>query len=221
MIFSMCEDARDRGVLHLGTSEGLIRYQPQSSTPPRPILTIQTDREYQNVREVKPLAQSSLVSFRFQVADFKTRPENRLFRWQIASGRRTAAELGASKSWSRVARATQFEWSTRTNSPGEYTVGVQFVDRDWNYSEPAVAMITVVPLWYLNGWIIAPAGTTFAGLAALALVTTARARKRKRETERLREKMLSQERQARGSGGAPGPGQRRTSAPSGRGGQPG
>jgi signal transduction histidine kinase/ligand-binding sensor domain-containing protein/DNA-binding NarL/FixJ family response regulator len=194
---AICEDLQDKHTLYFGTDDGLICYRPQTNSAPRPMLVIQTDREYRSANDVKPLTQGSLVSCRFEVADFKTRPENRLFRWQVLPGRPEPAALRTGAGWSTPAKASQFEWSTRTNSPGPYTIAVQFIDRDWNYSEPALATLIIAPLWYRNAWIMAPAGTTFLSLLSVALFTNSRSKRRKREAERLRETMLAQERNAR------------------------
>ncbi|HSC23492.1 MAG TPA: ATP-binding protein, partial [Casimicrobiaceae bacterium] len=195
---SISEDAREKGTMYFGTFDGLIVYRRHASPAAVPRLIVQTDREYADLAALKPITQGGLVGARFVVSDFKGRPENRLFRWQVAAGRHTAVELrAAEQGWSAPAKASQFEWSTRTNRPGDYTVAVQFIDRDWNYSEPAIACLTVAPVWYMNAWVMAPAGGTFAALLSLALVTTARSQHRKREAQQLREAMLEQERAAR------------------------
>jgi PAS domain S-box-containing protein len=78
-----------------------------------------------------------------------------------------------------------------------YTLAVQYIDRDLNYSKPTLAVLTVVPPWYLNARIIGPAIAANVALLTIAVVSAARSRQRKREAARLREQMLAQERKAR------------------------
>jgi signal transduction histidine kinase/ligand-binding sensor domain-containing protein len=196
-VLSICDDAREHGILYFGTAQGLIRYQPQTNAPARPVLTIQTDREYQETSEMKPVVQGGLVSCRFQVADYKTRAENRLFRWQIAAGRRTPAEFHNNEGWGKPTRTTHFEWSTRTNGPGQYTIAVQFIDRDWNYSEPVVATLSISPLWYLNALIMVPTSGMVLGLAGWAVIARSLYFRKRREAERLRDRLLQEEHSAR------------------------
>ena len=88
-VFAIAEDAREKRTMYFGTSDGLVVYRPLPHPPAGPRLIVQTDREYDsNFADMQPLAQGGLVSVRFQVADFKSRPENRLFRWLISPGRR-------------------------------------------------------------------------------------------------------------------------------------
>ena len=74
---------------------------------------------------------------------------------------------------------------------------MQYVDLDLNYSEPAVAWLTVVPLWYMNPRVAMPAGGALTALVGVSVFSTARYRGKRREAELLRERMLEQERQAR------------------------
>jgi len=195
VVSTISEDQAHPGIYYFGTDEGLVRYAPTPNPPPQPLLSVLTDQEYFDPSRMHPTPQGSRVSFHFDVADFKTRPENRLFRWQILAGRRTAAEFTDSQSWQAPAPRESYDWVA--DEPGEYTFAVQFIDRDWNYSEPAVATITVSPLWYLNARIMAPAGTVFFGLFGWALVARSLVLRRKREAERLREEMAKRDQEAR------------------------
>src|SRR6185436_2161588 len=92
---------------------------------------------------------------------------------------------------------TQFEWSTGTNQPGVHTFALRFIDRDGNYSEPALAMIRLLPPWYLNAAIAVP---TFGGAGLLLGLTgffAFRYSHKRHEAEKLREQMFAQEHRAR------------------------
>src|SRR5262249_15726378 len=77
------------------------------------------------------------------------------------------------------------------------TLALRFVDRDWNYSEPTLATIRLLPPWYLNAFIAVP---TFGGAGLLlgwGLVARVLYGRKRREAERLREQMFEQEQRAR------------------------
>jgi signal transduction histidine kinase/DNA-binding response OmpR family regulator len=98
-------------------------------------------------------------------------------------------------SWQPPTRTAELEWPFR--SAGEYTFFAQSIDRDLNYSTPAVAHLTIVPPWFANAWIMVPSGGALLGLVGWAFVARSLVVRRKREAERLRGQMLEQERQAR------------------------
>ena len=50
--------------------------------------------------------------------------------------------------WDPATRETEFEW--QTNRAGTYTLAVQYIDRDLNYSPPTVLTLKVTPVWYAN-----------------------------------------------------------------------
>jgi len=185
------------GNLWFATGNGLTRYSPPRQSAPQPTLIVQTDQEYAAAAEVPPVTRGGLVNFKFAVADFKARPANRFFTWKFFSGVPDRKELLANDGWSKPSKATQFEWSTGTNQPGPYTFALRFIDRDWNYSEPALAAIRLLPPWYLNAAIAVP---TFGGAGLLlgwAFIARSLVIRRKREAEELREQMFAQEREAR------------------------
>ncbi|MBI4662316.1 MAG: response regulator, partial [Verrucomicrobia bacterium] len=78
-----------------------------------------------------------------------------------------------------------------------YTIAVQYIDRDLNYSKPAVATMTVVPPWYLKASITVPSGGGVFGLVFASLFLGSRYFSKRREAERLRERLLEEEHRAR------------------------
>src|SRR5262249_1693062 len=105
--------------------------------------------------------------------------------------------LLASDGWSKPAKTTQFEWSTSAFQPGAYTLALLFIDRDWNYSAPALATVRLRPPWDLNAFIGVPTLGGGALLLAWAFIARTLVVRRKREADELREQMLQQEREAR------------------------
>jgi signal transduction histidine kinase/ligand-binding sensor domain-containing protein len=192
---AIAEDAS--GNLWFATWNGLIRYRPSRQPAATPTITVQTDKEYAGGVDVPPVTRGALVNFKFNVADFKNPAAGRLFSWKLVRGAADAKALLAGDGWSKPAKATQFEWSTSAFQPGTYTLALRFIDRDWNYSAPALATIRVLPPWYLNAFIAVP---TFGGgalLLAWAFIARALVIRRKREAEQLRERLLAEEQKAR------------------------
>ncbi|HYV26202.1 MAG TPA: ATP-binding protein, partial [Candidatus Eisenbacteria bacterium] len=142
-----------------------------------------------------PILRGRRVTFLLDVADHKTHADNRRFRYQFASGHVTAEQLKQSKNWSPPQKEPQFEWST--NCIQNYTLAVQYIDRDLNYSVPALVPLTIAPPWYLNAWIAVPSATGIGGLIVWAFVARGLYTAKRREAQRLREQMFEQERHAR------------------------
>ncbi len=193
VVTTLCEDKS--GAIWLGTDKGLTRYRPPRETASTPRVTVQLDKDYSPGEPLPSILRGRRVVFKIDVADFKTRGETRRFRWQIQPGKLGATELAASKTWLPATRERQHEW----NAPavGDYTLAVQYIDRDLNYSPPALVCVEIVPPWYANAWIVVPVGGTTGGLLIWALVARVLYNNKRREAERLREQMFDQERQAR------------------------
>ncbi|MDA1276720.1 MAG: ATP-binding protein [Verrucomicrobia bacterium] len=74
---------------------------------------------------------------------------------------------------------------------------MQYIDRDLNYSAPALVPLTIVPPWYLNAWIAAPSGVSAVGLVVWTFIARMLYNAKRREAERLRERLLEEEHKAR------------------------
>jgi signal transduction histidine kinase/ligand-binding sensor domain-containing protein/DNA-binding response OmpR family regulator len=186
--------ARD-GSFWISTDKGLVRYRPDRTTPRSPFLTILADKEYTQKDGTAELTAGRKAVLKLGVVDLKTRGETRRFRWQIADGKTSIDGSRHAPGWLPGTRETQFEWGT--NRSGLYTLAVQYIDRDLNYSAPTTVTLKVTPLWYANAFIMIPAGGGFAGLLGWAFVARSLVIRRKREAIRLREQLLEQERHAR------------------------
>jgi signal transduction histidine kinase len=192
-VFDVAEDPK-RGVYWFATDRGLVRYRPMKVVARTPRISFQTDLEHSNLPQLDPVSVGRIVNVNFHVTDVRTPPESRRYRRQIVPGRWAATQLDA-KGWQAPSTESQFLWST--NRAGTYTLAVQYIDRDLNYSQPAVAVLNVVLPWHANPWVLMPGGSGVAALALIALVATAHARQRRREAERLREQLLAEEHKAR------------------------
>ena len=190
-VFTICQGSR--GDYWFGTRKGLSRYRPSRARPAAPQLTVRAGTGRTDAASSAEVTQGGLVSFKFRAVDFKTLPDAVRYRYQLVRGARE--RIQPDKGWSEPAALAEHEWNSE--GPGEWTFAVQSIDRDRNFSVPATMTVRVLPPWYRNAWIMAPAGTTFSGLLAWVLVARSLVSRRKREAEQLREKLLREEHEAR------------------------
>jgi signal transduction histidine kinase/ligand-binding sensor domain-containing protein/DNA-binding response OmpR family regulator/protocatechuate 3,4-dioxygenase beta subunit len=193
---SIWNTIQDRtGAFWFSTEKGIVRYRPEHSTPRAPTLTVLADKVYTEMDGLARLTADRKALIKVSVVDLKTRGETRRFRWRLAPGTAPIDEGRHSRGWLPATSETQFEWGT--NRVGTYTLAVQYIDRDLNYSPLARLTLKVTPLWYANAWIVAPAGGTALGLISWAFVARVLVTRRKREAEELREQVYEQEQRAR------------------------
>jgi len=81
------------------------------------------------------------------------------------------------------------------SAAGTYTFEVKAVDRDLNYSAPALLTLNIAPPWYLRTWIALPLGGGLVALLAVAVLSSQRYYRERRQADDLREQILDQERQ--------------------------
>jgi signal transduction histidine kinase/ligand-binding sensor domain-containing protein/DNA-binding response OmpR family regulator/protocatechuate 3,4-dioxygenase beta subunit len=188
--------ALDRqGAAWIGTANGITHYRPAKGGTFKPRLTVQTDGEQRAGESLPSLATGRHAAFEFKAIDFRTAPNKRIYRYGIFPGRLENPPPRETKGWEPATLRDRFDWNA--TAPGDYTFLVQSIDRDLNYSPPALAHFTVFTPWYANAWVIAPAGAGAVGLLGWAFVARSLVIRRKREAEELRERLLREERRAR------------------------
>jgi len=192
-VVSVHETADGTVWLGLERDSSLVRYRPRHRSPAAPTVTAQTDRDYTDLAALPRLLTGQRVTFKFDVVDFRTLPAKRQYRWQLFQGARGESELQAS--WLTAVTATQLEKAF--DKPGDWTLVVQFIDRDLNYSVPTLATIHVARPWHANLAVMVPAGAGVVGLLGWAFVARVLVLRRKREAARLREQLLEEEHKAR------------------------
>ena len=183
------------GSYWLSTGKGLIHYRPKKFTPPAPITSVQTDRTYFAHETVPAITSGQLVAVRFQAIDYRTSPQKRQYRVALVPGLPNVPPQKNDPAWKKPTRLAQFDWNAAT--PDDYTVFVQSIDVDLNYSKPARILLKVVPPWHSNLAIMLPSGLGLAGLVSLAAFSTVAGLRKKREAERLRERLFEEEHHAR------------------------
>ncbi|NIP93333.1 MAG: PAS domain S-box protein, partial [Akkermansiaceae bacterium] len=184
------------GSLWFGSWQGdLIRYRPAKRDPDSPEVVVTTDRDYTDLANLPEVATDQRVSFKFGAIDFVTAPEKRQYRWQLYEGERSSEELAAN--WEPASTATVLERSFAKKEAGTWTLAVQFIDRDLNYSAPTFATMSVKLPWHANAAVTVPAGAGVGGLLLWAVVARMMYARKRKEARRLREEMLEQEHEAR------------------------
>ena len=181
------------GALWLGTDKGLTRFERRGLPPVAPGVVLRAEPLRTNATGGLRLVEGTRVTLEFTSCDFSTRPHRRLFRHQIAPGDVPAAALPEA-GWCAASAATQTEW--KAVGRGVYTVAVQYVDRNLNYSPPTRLVVEVAPPWFANGFIVGPLGAVVAALLAWAFLARALYLRKRHETRRLRAEMYAQEHRA-------------------------
>ena len=183
------------GSFWLNSEVGMVHYRPRKFTPPAPIATLQTDRTYFAHETIPAITSGELVAVRFQAIDYRTAPRKRQYRVALMPGEVEAPPAKTDPAWNTPTRRAQFDWNAKT--PGDYTVFIQSIDLDLNYSKPAQISLKVVPPWYANLAIMLPSGIGLTGLVGLAVFSTLSSQRKKQEAERLREQLFEKEHNAR------------------------
>jgi signal transduction histidine kinase/CheY-like chemotaxis protein len=184
----------DRAVW-LSCELALVRYAPRKTVPKPPLVRVSADREQIPGAQAAELTSGRRALFKFDAVDLGTRGELRRYRWKLVPGAPAVDGSRQAQGWTTPTRETQWEWTT--NRAGLYTLAVQYIDGDLNYSLPAVVQVKVTPVWYANAWIVAPSGGVALGLVGWAVVARSLYMRKRREAARLREQMFEQERKAR------------------------
>jgi PAS domain S-box-containing protein len=184
------------GTYWLSTDRGLTHYHPRRTEPPSPLVsTVLEATTHASGFEVPLIEQGRPVRFKLGVNDLRTRAETRRFRYQMVSGHKSAGDFGDTNGWILTGKASEISWSA--NKPGPFTLAVQYIDRDMNYSPLALVPLTVFTPWYANARVMVPGSGAMLGLVVWAFVARSLVARRKREAEQLQERMLEQEREAR------------------------
>ncbi|MBL9174337.1 MAG: PAS domain-containing protein [Verrucomicrobiales bacterium] len=184
------------GSMWFGTKKGLVRYRRSHRPAPTPLLSVDHDRDSESEGPSASVTKGRRATFKWSLAEFRTPAEERQFRWQLLSGAGDTNETALPENWSLAAPIEQVEWTT-TNAPGSYRFALQFLDRDLNYSAPAIQTLVLVLPWYRNPWLMAPLVVLNTGLVGWAILARTLYLRKRREASRLREELLQQEKAAR------------------------
>jgi len=183
----------DQSVWIGGNSKGLARYRPATRPARAPTVTLTSNQSDRTASGVPRIKTGERISFKFAVVDFRTQPDRRQYRWQVVKGRPQAEAL--KDGWRPPGSESQVDWVFQ--EPGPWTLAVQSIDRDLNYSPPTLVPLGVVVPWYANALIMVPGGGVVLGLFGWAFVARSLVIRRKREADQLRERLFKEEHDAR------------------------
>jgi len=141
--------------LWFATDGGLTRYRRGKNAPTVHITKVSIDKDYTNLSSIPPLTTRTRVTITYRAMDFRTVPEKQRYRIRIRERH---------KDWLDATHATTFNHTF--DETGIYTVEVQAIDRDLNYSLPASLTLKIVPPFYLRASFLVPT----IGVGTLALV---------------------------------------------------
>ena len=160
------------------------------------IVSVQTDLVHTELESLPAIKTGQRVTLAYRAIDLKTVAQKRQYQISLR------AVNGKSEIEEKVTSANKLDHIFK--QPGDYTFEVVTIDRDLVFSEAARLKLTVVPTWYMNGWIMIPASSVVLVILILALVNGVRYYQQRRESERLeleaqqlQARMLEQERETR------------------------
>ena len=135
-------DEEADGSVWLATSGGLVRYRRSSTKPKAYIISVTTDGTYQDLSALPDFIAGQHVTIEYAALDFKTIPAKQQYRCRIREiDKDWRGKPQASVAFCKPTKARLFDYIF--DKPGNYTFEVQAIDRDLNYSEPAVLNLTV------------------------------------------------------------------------------
>jgi len=120
------------GYLWFATNGGITRYRPSTMPPRVHIVSITADQIYHDFDAIPAFTPQTRVTIEYNSIDFKTVPEKRQYRCRIRE---------IDSDWRKATREKSFDCTL--DKPGTYTFEVQAIDRDLNYSDPALLKLEV------------------------------------------------------------------------------
>jgi signal transduction histidine kinase/ligand-binding sensor domain-containing protein len=190
---SIAEDSE--GGIWFCTDKGLTRYRRRTRPPPSPTVAIINPRTRESADSPAAISTDEVGTFELGLTELRTLPENRMFRWCVLDGNIRPDLIPLNCDWSRVQRGNLISWST--HHAGTYTMAVQFIDRDLNYSRPAVlAFVAEIP-WFRNILYLGPLAAFNGCLIGWGLWARVLYLRKRREAARLRERLLEEEHNGR------------------------
>jgi two-component system response regulator AtoC len=113
---------------------GVTRYRKSTTAPKAHIVSVTTDQTYRDLSAIPAFTPGTRVTIEYNSIDLKTLLEKRQYRVRIRE---------IDSDWRKPTRDTSLDFIF--HEPGIYTFGVQAIDQDLNYSEPASVELIVQP----------------------------------------------------------------------------
>jgi len=122
------------GSLWFATDGGVTRYRRSPVFPKVCIVSVTAGQTYYDPGAIPAFTVGTRITVEYDSIDLKTIPEKRQYRFRLRE---------MDSDWRKPTRDTHFDLTFQ--QPGKYTFEVQAIDRDLNYSEPAIMNLTVQP----------------------------------------------------------------------------
>ena len=186
----MSIDSDSTGMLWFGTLDGGItqydRHQHQQSVS---ITTIRSEGNVHSTVDPLPkLTSGKEIAIQFQHVDLRTPSEQVQYLASIVN------EDGMPIRQIKT-RSNSFDWTP--TRPGNYTITVQAIDQDLNYSEPAVIVLDFDWPFVQNPLVLISISLTLVGLLGFSVNQNRKYAQKKRETRELELQILQQEQETR------------------------
>ncbi len=190
---TICQDKE--GNYWFGTDQGIVRYTPGKSKPNPPILSLQTDKRYEDISAIPPILIGTQVTFYFNTINTIQRVEARRYRYQIIRGEKVGESSALNDQWVYPGQESQAQWQAA--EAGSFTMVAQYMDRDLNYSTPTLVHLKIVPFWYSNPWITVPLASALFCMLGIGTQVGVQYFRKRREADGLRKQILDQDLESR------------------------
>ena len=190
---TVCQDKE--GNYWFGTDQGIVRYTPVKKKPNPPILSLQTDKRYEDISTIPPITIGTQVTFYFNTINTIQRVEARRYRYQIIRGEKVGESSALTDQWVYPGQESQAQWLA--TEAGSFTIVAQYMDRDLNYSTPTLAHLKVVAPWYSNPWITVPLASAMVCTVGIGTLVGVQYSRKRREADGLRKQILEQDLESR------------------------
>ena len=153
IIYAIIQDSESN--LWFATNRGISRYKGDKTAPRVNITAISANKRLTNLDALEPIIVGTRVTFEYNSIDFKTHHQKRLYRCGISEipnerkgilARNSERNINTSDpviDYAEPTKETYFDWIP--DKTGIYIFQVQAIDRDGNYSLPAMARLNIQP----------------------------------------------------------------------------
>lgn len=183
------------GGVWFATGKGVMQYHRRRVMAPAPRVSLENSEQRGSPSGSAAIRKGEQVTFQWQVTEFRTPRTRRLFRWGFVPGNPAPEWTPSEEFWNESQGVGGLTWST--NRVGNYTLLVQYVDRDLNYSVPTRFPLVIRTPWFEDPVVVVPFVILNGALLGWGIWIRILYVRKQREAERLREQLLEEERQAR------------------------
>jgi len=153
IIYAIIQDSNRN--IWFATDRGISRYKGDNTAPRVNIIAISANKRLTDLDALEPIIVGTRVTFEYNSIDFKTHHQKRLYRCGISEIANESKRISAKNSKENIntsdltiaygeqTKETKFDWIP--DKTGTYIFQAQAIDRDGNYSPPAMAKLNIQP----------------------------------------------------------------------------